>query len=362
MNNKMDWKNRLLDWRNNYALPLWTTTGVDGATGMCWEGLDHSGRPLASVERRLRVQARQVYCFSRSTQKAHQELAQNIFRKIMSNCFENVTGYMASALTPTGEPKHFVHDLYDLAFVFLAAASLLKANIKVEAELALLERALNRLEADAGWHESILRTTPRRQNPHMHLFEAMIGLYQVTGSNRFLNFAEQCLELFSNYFLQSNGEVFEFFNTDFVAYTPPKQSVEPGHAMEWIFLLDVYESVTNKRAGIPLELIFSRASETALTSGLLPDTVSPLKTTSRLWPQLEFLKASIVLEKRGAALPKSHTPTSLLEKIWKHYFEGPVRGGWYDKVTEEGNLLSTTMPASSLYHIFCAFDCFIESQ
>src|ERR1700730_1572703 len=51
-----------------HSLPLWSREGWDPATGGFVERLDIEGRADRAAPRRVRVQARQVYCFAKAAQ------------------------------------------------------------------------------------------------------------------------------------------------------------------------------------------------------------------------------------------------------------------------------------------------------
>jgi hypothetical protein len=52
----------------NHALPLWSKEGWDRTTGGFVERLDQEGRADRLAPRRVRVQARQIYCFAKAAQ------------------------------------------------------------------------------------------------------------------------------------------------------------------------------------------------------------------------------------------------------------------------------------------------------
>lgn len=350
---------RLEAWLNGAALPLWTGTGVDAATGTVWEALDHDGRPLEDMQRRLRVQVRQAYCFVMSDDPAHQELALRLFRFAMDRGFDPVTGHLAARLAPDTSIVTVLHDLYDMAFMLLAAAALTEAGFDVGADLARLEAELAKLKAPRGWYENAGHSLPRRQNPHMHLFEAMTALYKATGEARFRAMAEECLGLFTGVFLTPDGRVLEFFDADWTPVAEAEQAIEPGHMAEWVFLVDQFEQVAGGDTGLPLATIFAAALDRRDPSGLLPDVSDPQCGTRRTWPQTEFLKAALVLRRRGGTLPEGADPETVLELMWAQYLDTPVAGGWYDRRAADGALLSDNMPASTFYHIFVAFRLYI---
>ena len=237
------WMQKLPVWLEQNALPFWAGQGIDPATGTAWEALDHQGGPCADMTRRLRVQVRQAYCFSMSPEPAHKDLALQLFRFAMDHGFDPATGQLAATLAPDLTILTAPHDLYDLAFMALAAAALTEAGYDVTADLERLVSEIAKLKAPRGWYETAARSLPRRQNPHMHLFEATVALFKATGEARFRDMADECLGLFQDVFLQTDNRILEFFAEDWQPLSGTEQAVEPGHMAEWVFLLDRYEDV-----------------------------------------------------------------------------------------------------------------------
>ena len=78
-------------------------------------------------------------------------------------------------------------------------------------------------------------TALRRQNPHMHLLEALLAWHAATGEERWLNEARAIVRLFeTRFFDPATGTLGEFS-----ARLAPAQGhvVEPGHQFEWVWLL-----------------------------------------------------------------------------------------------------------------------------
>lgn len=348
------------DWINKNALPLWADIGVDVATGTVWEALDHDGVPCADLIRRLRVQARQAYCFAMSEDPGHRALALQLFRFAMDSGFDPETGNLAANLSPDVRIVSAPHDLYDLAFMLLAAAALTEAGFDIQSDLKRLEVELTKLKALRGWYENMDHGLPRRQNPHMHLFEAATALYRVTGSVCFRSVAEECLSLFQDVFLTPDGVLLEYFDADWQALVGEEQVVEPGHMAEWIYLIDRYEDATGQSSGVPLEALYAAVLSRRDAFNLLPDRSDPQSNTRRLWPQTEFLKAALAMQKRYVVADEAAKPEVILLKIWQEYLEAVVPGGWYDSRSSEGELLSVNMPASTFYHILVALRFYLS--
>ncbi len=356
----MDFKTLLPTWLQDQALPLWTGAGVDFATGTVWEALDHDGAPCADMQRRLRVQVRQAYCFAMSADPAHQALALRLFRFAMDHGFDAASGNLAARLAPDTSILTAPHDLYDIAFMLLAASALIAMGADVVADLDRLETELAKLKAQRGWYENASRDLPRRQNPHMHMFEATTALYAATGEHRFLDMAEECLCLFRDAFLTEDGRVLEYFAEDWSPLGADEQAVEPGHMAEWVYLIDRYEQVTGRRADVEVATLYGAVLARRDATGLLPDRSDPASESRRMWPQTELLKAAVTMARRGETPARAPSPDAVLTPMWGQYLDTPVAGGWYDKRSSAGVLLSDNMPASTFYHILVALRLYLS--
>lgn len=357
-----DFQSLLPSWLQEEAFPLWTGVGVDTKTGTVWEALDHVGTPCASIPRRLRVQVRQAYCFTLSDDPTHWELAEQLFRFAMDQGFDPMSGNLATQLAPDTSILTAPHELYDIAFMLLAASALILRGADVSGDLTRLEIELAKLKAPRGWYENATYDLPRRQNPHMHMFETATALFAATGEARFRDMAEECLGLFQDVFLSCDGRVFEFFSEDWTPLIGEAQAIEPGHMAEWVYLIDRYEAVTGRVSGVPLAILYSAVLSRRDQTGLLPDQSDPQAKTRRLWPQTELLKATVAMSRRGEAPPEAPCPKDILVQMWEQYFDTQVQGGWYDKRSTAGALLSDNMPASTFYHIIVALNFYLSGD
>ena len=339
-----DWVAPLIDWRDRLALPLWSTAGIDASTHSAWEALDHHGHPLPLLDRRQRVQFRQAFAFASNPQPDLQNLAWQLFRRTMDHGFDPDTGHLAAWVHPDLSHIDAKHDLYDLTFALLAAAALGHSGRDVAPDLARLDAAFDLLAAPLGWFEDAAHSLPRRQNPHMHLFEASTAAYGLTRAPKYRAMAQTCLEVFTTHVLQKDGQLLEFYGADWTPLSGAAQGIEPGHIAEWIYLADTFTAVTGIAHGLPLDRMWQAVQGHRLPSGFLPDQAGG--QIRRLWPQTELLKAALVMEPAGAP--------QIAQTLWGTYMNTPVAGGWYDQFDESGTLLSNTMPTSTYYHISVA--------
>ena len=89
---------------------------------------------------------------------------------------------------------------------------------------------------------------PRRQNPQMHLFEAMIAAFDATHDLAFQQRAGEFFALFlANLYDKQKQVLGEYFEDDWSKIEPV--SVEPGHQAEWAWLLKGFERITGCPTG-----------------------------------------------------------------------------------------------------------------
>lgn len=351
-------------WAVEQALPLWSTTGWDSARGGFVERLSKDGSPDAEAPRRVRVQARQIYSFAKAAQMEW-------FAEGKEIALKGLDYMLSKAKSPDG--KGFVHllnadgsvgnglrDAYDHAFVLLALATVFAitkdAQVRAEIDqvLGFLDRELR--SPHGGFIEGLPPSLPRRQNPQMHLLEAMLALYEATGEAQFQNRAGDFFGLFiGNLFDQQAQVLGEYFEEDWARINPIV--VEPGHQAEWLWLLRGFE----RNTGCPTGRFRTALLKTALRyrdqTGCLVDegdaTGNIVQATRRLWPQTEIAKAFIAQAETSEAGAEDEAKRALV-RLKEHYLSHPVRGGWYDQFDAQGKSLVDVIPASSFYHIVCA--------
>lgn len=351
-------------WLYGEVLPFWSKTGIDPSGLGAWEALSHDGAPLTERDKRIRVHPRQAYVFAKAAAHGHPEylpIAQSLLDYTIQHGMDKSSNQLIARTRPNGTTIGRPHELYDLAFVLLAIAALTEAGAPQPSALARAQDALNQLDTPSGWMRNLAGEQPQAQNPYMHLFEASTELLHATKDPVWGDVAARILKLFKTSFHRADGALLEFFDKD---WAPVKtgQRVEPGHIFEWVWLLDQHASVTNAKLETDLAQMFFTACDSMTDLGLFCDTLEPHSSTSRLWPQCEALKAAIVLERRGLSLPDHVTSDLMVERMFEHYFNTPVAGGWFDKLDATGTVISTDMPSSSLYHIYVAMQAYLAHK
>jgi mannose-6-phosphate isomerase len=349
-----------------HSLPLWSREGWDPATGGFVERLSLDGRADRAAPRRVRVQARQIYCFAKAADLGWYSQGREIAMKGFEYLLAKAKGPDGRAgfvhlLDPDGSVRDPMRDAYDQAFVLLALSTLyqLSRDAQVRAELDSLIVFIDRdlRSPHGGFVEGVPATLPRRQNPQMHLFEAMIATFDATGDAAFQNRAGELYGLFVANLYDAQRQVLgEYFEEDWAKIEPV--SVEPGHQAEWVWLLKGFERITGCPTGRHRSQLLASALRYRddVTGCLLDEGDAEgnvRKFTRRCWPQTEIAKAWIAQAEAGEPGAADEARNALV-RMYRHYLCHPVLGGWYDQFDRDNRSLVDTIPASSFYHILCA--------
>ncbi len=347
-----------LDWLKSAAWPRWLADGVDRERGSFRETLALDGSGCRADYRRLRVVARQIFAFSHAHTAGVPGAAAAVHMglRFLDNHAAHEDGGYAWRFDLDHRVQDQTRDLYDHAFVLLALASAAQVvpadTLRPQAE-ALSAWITTAFEHPAGgFHESLPPALPRRQNPHMHLLEALLAAHEAFQSQFFLEAAKPLLKLFQEkLFDETTGTLAEYFDND---WQPQRRNgrflVEPGHHCEWVWLLHWYQSLTTPNPD--LRRIATRLMGFVDQHGIGPhghlydivaDDGSVIEPGARLWPQTEWLRAEHLREDADASR-QAQAARSLA-------FLLRPDGLWHERRSADGTLWQGPAPASSLYHL-----------
>jgi mannose/cellobiose epimerase-like protein (N-acyl-D-glucosamine 2-epimerase family) len=357
-------------WMKDEALPFWGSFGVDHARGGFHERLDLQGRPVFDVPKRLMVQGRQLYVSCHAALLGWHADARGLADRCVDYMVKSFyrrdgkPGWIYS-LAPDGEVASAVRDTYGHAFALLGLAWYHRLTrdsqvLRIADEtLAFLDEAL---ACDLGGY---LDAAPapdaiRRQNPHMHLFEATIALYQVTSDRKYLVRSAKLFDLFANHFFQPvTGTLCEYLGRDLNPLPDARgQVTEPGHHYEWVWLLHGFQRAAGRDVGSYCSALYDHADRHGWDpERFVVDEVESrgavLKGSRRSWPHTEALKANIVEGERGRKGCDEKAAVCVTQ-LMKAFVGRPVPGGWIDHIDSTGRPIVNMMPASTLYHLFVA--------
>ncbi|WP_339900358.1 AGE family epimerase/isomerase [uncultured Gilvimarinus sp.] len=358
---------RLTQWFARDALPLWSERSIHPDLGASFERLRPDGEVDVKANVRVRVQARQAFFFA----AAHSlgwcdrgaDIAHGLLAFVESNAAHPTAGGgFTHLLNPEFEVIDTKQDLYDHAFFLLAYAWLYRVSgerTALDKAEALVRHLDKRFAADyGGWAEGDYAYSVRRQNPHMHLFEACMALYEASGEAHWLARAGELFSLFeSRFFCPEQGVLFEFFNADWtLAEGATGQVIEPGHMMEWVWLLDWYARLSGQSVSRYTGVLYRRALELGLKadSGLLFDSVTPqgevLQHTKRCWGLTELIKASLVMAREGEPGAEARAAEAV-NTLFSYYLCGTTPGSYVDQRGQDDEIVAAEAPASTLYHL-----------
>ncbi|MCB5174176.1 AGE family epimerase/isomerase [Microvirga lenta] len=357
----MDPRTFLLD----RVLPFWAERAYDPKHGGYFTELTHEGHPVSEDRRFCLVQARMLYTFSHAYWLSREDWALAAAERaldFMLRRLKQPDGAFATAAYLRGNEEKFdLVDFYDQAFVLFGLAWWHRASGDADA-LPLARAALSALDrslkdaAHGGWKEATKQNGPRRQNPHMHLLEAMIAWFETSGDEVWLVPAREIIRLFEDRFFDaSTGTLREFFNDDFSpAPGLAGQIREPGHHFEWVWLLHHYDRLTVCDGLIDAaERLYKTARRCGVDhEGSVVEAMDPqgevLRSGRLLWPQTEAVKAALARTEFLDADP-SEADYFLATMMATHFpGAGPL---WINHISSGGEPLSEGVPTRLLYHL-----------
>lgn len=374
MGNKLGF---LFNQAGNAWVPNWFQLFSDNKNGGFHERLDFNGNPL-DMPRRLLTQCRQIMVYSLA-QKQNPEDPKYLakleegFQYIKDHYFNKITrGSIFSIDAQSGEAIDKKYDLYGHAFVMLACASYL--NVKDSEEVKTFAKTtLNfikenfRAKNGIGLEEALdeeLKPIPsiRRQNPHMHLMEASIYMYEATGDKDYLDMADEMLELFFDKLLDPQTKTLgEFFEDDLSPHKSDGNLVEAGHHAEWVWLLKRYQEVSNSddpRIQEMMNTLFDWVVKNGVdkqhggvVNGQQRDGTI-VDANKRIWPTLETIRAASIMANDSAYADVARQLVDDLTDILERNYIDVETGLWNEFLNPDMSVKTDYRPGTTPYHIY----------
>jgi mannose-1-phosphate guanylyltransferase / mannose-6-phosphate isomerase len=371
MRNLTSWHSHFRSWLFDNALPLWCTNGVDLSFGGFQEALNLDGSATVSA-RRARVQGRQSFVFSQASKMGWsgpwQEMAELGLSCLIAR-YRRPDGLFSTLVSADGAVLNPAAYVYDQAFVLLAAASLLEVSPshgdwKRFALDLLLNLQASRRHVAGGFREE--GENGFLSNPHMHLLEAALAWIEVDDNAAWNDLADEIAILALQKFIDPQRHFLrEYFGADWQPLSGALgKCVEPGHQFEWAWLLERWSQLRQREdahaAAVDLFAIGTQGVNAGQNVAIdeMDDALQPTRSTARLWPQTERLKAALILMVRSEKPMRDfyeEQACAAAESLWS-YLQVPKPGLWRDKRQEDGQFVIEPAPASSLYHIVAAID------
>lgn len=355
-------------WLTESCFPLWAEHGVSRA-GLFPEALSLDHDELDHDVTRVRVQARQTYCFAEAWRMGWKR--DTSARLVQAG----VSTLTSRALAPTGLPGRTLNaehgtlvdasaDLYDTAFVLFALAEAADGPLAPAIPLAAARKILSALDrlvrdrAHGGYAEQLPAGPARLQNPHMHLLEACLSLHRADPGGGHLERAGELINLFETRFTAGPGGLLgERFKPDWSAPEgEAAEIVEPGHQFEWVWLLHAWARLAQKPVPEAAMRLYTFAETTLDAAGRTCQEVrrdgAPQDPSRRTWPQTEALKAHLALFERRKDARFASAACRSFDVLMDEFLTED--GGWIDHFSADGTALARNMPASTGYHVVLA--------
>jgi mannose/cellobiose epimerase-like protein (N-acyl-D-glucosamine 2-epimerase family) len=349
------------------------------------ESVDCNWQEESGAVRTIVTQARLAYVFCHCSRLGNKEsetmvdmelskLAIESVRRIMSVFWNPERRGWIRCVSADGVPLDMTSDTYEQSFGLLALAWEIRVrnNTKIrdtarQALAALDEYAAVSLKG--GYLERRAGGVPapglpfpdcRRQDPHMHLFEAFISWYAVDRYGPWLEKAQAMLTLLREKFRQPDGSLAAYFDYDLNLADGEAGKIRiPGDHYEWTWLLRQYEKFTGDlSARKDAEGLYAFAEKygkdkDGLVFAAVDGNGTILDKNKLFWMQLEMLKAHLAMyEWTGdkAALEAAKKTISLIKE---HYMRLDNRL-FYNKLDADGNPDTSPTFSRLLYHFFVA--------
>lgn len=316
-------------------VPQWFDAFYDTKNGGFHERLDAARTPM-DLPRRLVGQCRQIMVYA-----THGDPH---FAPAIDRGFEYIEKHFAlgdGAYAFAQNDRHV--DLYALAF-FISACAATGRTAQAAKTLDFIE---THMALPVGFAEKHNVPSPkRRQNPHMHLLEAVQSMAQISDSQRWHDSAQMGLGLFMGHFFK-NGVIYEFFDENL---QNPDDWIEAGHHAEWVWLLNRFPRELGVSHGkIPMlkHQLYDQAKKGWDTKNggiynVQSTSGTPLDSGKRIWPQMEMLRAARIMG-------DIQTEESLLALLQKYL---PQNDFWIESWDENFITPQTYCPATTPYHIY----------
>lgn len=376
---------RLTEYVTQALLPKWRIVGVDPAQGCFQERLDLALTPIDMGYQRLLVQCRQIFSFSEGAVLGcpswARQVASDGFDFMLAKFWDKRRGGWVFSLGEGGAFSSATRHLYAHAFVILACSAYFRATGERDA-LQWAERTLEFIQrhfrgvTNHGFVTALdgklldLRES-RQQNPHMHLFEACMMMYELTSQEEFAQVVEEIISLLLDAFVEPRtGTLTEYFDDQWLPDAAQGDVLEPGHHVEWVWLIHRWLWIAREKSLVTredeLREVADRLLSWAIKFGI--DTQyggvfgevnrqgAVVNEAKRIWPLVEAIKALRFVSVESNGRPQvSGLADKLSQLLFARYIGvGGDDGTWVEFLARDLQPLTNYMPGSTPYHIVMA--------
>lgn len=371
---------RRADWFWADFLPDWLDRVQDPEGGV-HDLLDQDGVPQAAGPRTVLAQARTLFVLSHlallSGDPALTGMAARQ-RQFLAR-LRKAPGLYRLKGTPSGAPTDDPSDAqarsYDQTFVILALSTWNRLSLSpdCEPEIEACWQALTTtltdpatgllLEHDGLADPAAPEAPPRAQNPHMHLYEACLQAFEMSGRAEWLQRAQAVRATALRHFLDPDSGTVAEFLTPGLQPLPGAAGLrrEVGHQCEWAWLLmrEVELGGDPATNGIAARLLGFASRHGFAGSGPMAgacfDAVSAkggvMEESFLLWPQTEAIKAHAMRHIAGEP-GAGEAAQQLLCLMFRRWFDG--RPAYVNQLGPQAETLQPQALTRLMYHVVLA--------
>lgn len=372
-----------VDWFTDQFLPAWIEQArVPDGKGF-YNQLDIKAQPTQSHRNTVLAQARLLFTFAHLAQHsdnpAFTEAAITareslpMYRHINGGYCRAISSSNSAANDDTDNRSDKLMFSYDQSFVILGLTTwehIHPSNDEtqeIESCWSAIETQLT--DSETGLllehnevHNAAQADAPQRaQNPHMHLYEAALQAFEMSGKPIWLDRAKQMRNKGLEYFYdKQSGSIIEFIAPDLDALPGREgQRREIGHQCEWAWLLYREAELsgnddTKEYANALLKFADKFGfSSNGVMQGAAFDAVSSdaqwREENFLLWPQTEAIKTYAI---RATSPEHAHKARALMLLVFQQYFAGQT--AFINQVDSSGTPIWPEALSRLLYHLVLA--------
>lgn len=283
-------------------------------SGFVHERLDRKWVPLPQPTATLTSQSRQIFMRARGYDLTHKPVYLESLKKVadflLANFRDSRYGGLVFSVNLDGKVMDDQKDSYGTAFVIFGlshATRVTKNDRYRQAALETWAEMKKRFRDKAGFYRlSMSRDYSQArgtlsQNPMMHLFEALLALYDATGCKEILSEAEaHGTAMFTKLFQDKGGYLPEFYDGDWKPLPASRQGhPDLGHQFEWAFLWShavdhgfprrYLQQFGERELNYGMKVAYDTEIGGIFSNGDYDGR--PVKASKGLWQQCEFLRA-----------------------------------------------------------------------
>lgn len=310
----------------------WHDAFADPAGGF-YERLDTGLKPI-DLPKRLLTQCRQIFVYG--SEGMDMKGAWDFTKK-------NYHVPQSGGWRFSQNENHY--DLYVHGFALLACATMKDFDTARET-LSFIKRHFAR---DVGFAYTLderlkQQPGPLAQNPHMHLFEGCLAMFEASGEAVYADAATDILKVWFDKFF--DGVVHEYHDGDKASL------IEGGHQSEWVWLLTRYRDVLDiddARINPAITSLWNWVHQYGLDKtygGILNAQTKDgviLDDKKRIWPVCETLRAARIM---GDARMEE----SMRALLDAHYLRPD--GFWNEVLNRDLSPATGYLPGTTPYHLY----------